>query len=119
MTQPSLFVDDVCTRNHHNNPESRAAFEAIEPHLGRLQILVLSFIATRDAGATVKNVRECLKMEHQTASARLTELSQAGHIDRTGVRRDRCAVWKITPQGAKALKAEAAKSTPAKSAQAA
>jgi DNA-binding MarR family transcriptional regulator len=103
MTQTAFWPEDPTAAFHKSNPESAAAFERIVTHLSRLQGAVLTHVYGRAGGSTVKEVRRDLHMEHQTASARLTELSGQGFIVRRGDRRDHCAVWKITTEGAFAL----------------
>lgn len=112
MTQTTLWADDPTANFHHANPQSAAAFaECILPNLSRLQGMVLTYVSGRANGATVKEVRRDLNLEHQTASARLTELLQAELLERTGSRRDRCAVVKITAEGLTRLKTWSASST--------
>lgn len=111
MTQTTLWPEDPTAAHHHANPESAAAFETIAPHLSRLQGAVLQYTCGRAKGATVKEVIRDLELTHQTASARLTELSHAELIERIGERRARCAVWKITSEGLSRLKTWSDKST--------
>lgn len=101
MTQASFWPEDPTRAHHGGNPESALAFEAIAPVLPRLQGMVLAWLCLRDDGGTVKEVRAHLHLEHQTASARLTELSKGGLIRRTGQRREGCGVWTITTEGSK------------------
>jgi DNA-binding transcriptional ArsR family regulator len=104
-TQTALFPEDVCQANHGDNPESRAAFDTLLPHLSRLQEAVLGYIADRRLGATVKQVRRDLKMEHQTASARLSELRAAGLTEDTGRRLEGCQVHQASELGRRTLSA--------------
>ncbi len=103
LTQPTLFPEDPCQGNHHHNPESHAAFEALIPYLNRLQQMVLEYIAGRDVGATVKTVRRDLGLQHQTASARLSELRAAGLTEDTGKRHEGCQVHRISDLGRRTL----------------
>lgn len=106
--QMDLIIPDVCEGHHGGNPESRAAFDALLPHLGKLQQKVLQNAQeAHDAGSlgiTVKSVRHDLQMEHQTASARLCELKKAELLAPTDTRIDGCRVLQITELGRRVLK---------------
>lgn len=104
--QICIFPEDVCAKNHHDNPNSRTAFDVILPDLSKLQELVLSYclVAREHNGTvTVKTVRADLNMQHQTASARLTELKMMELIATTERRHDGCGVVEITDLGKRAL----------------
>lgn len=66
---------------------SRSAAEAISHPRGGLQLKVYSAIWNSDAGMTCDEVEEETGMIHQTASARVRELAQRGHIVDSGERR--------------------------------
>ena len=100
--QTTLFPEDICAKRHKDNPESRDAFETILPHLGRLQHAVLEYAAVRSP-ITVKMVVRDLEMLHQTAGARMAELKQQGLLEKTGQRRDACALLQITDLGKRTL----------------
>ena len=106
--QTDLFAEDITANYHHDNPESRAAFDALLPHLGKLQQKVLQNAQEAhdagSAGITVKSVRHDLQMEHQTASARITELKKVELLAPTETRIDGCRVLKITELGRRVLK---------------
>jgi hypothetical protein len=106
--QTDLFPVDTCEGFHKGNPESRAAFDALLPHLGRLQERVLDYARIcADQGwplLTVKAVRRGLMMEHQTAGARLSELKRMELIVPTEQRHEGCRVVEITELGRRTLK---------------
>lgn len=103
--QIEIFPEDVCASFHHDNAESRKAFDELLPKLGVLQEKVLQYADGVSDGITVKSVRHHLNMEHQTASARLTELKQMELISQTEKRRDGCRVLQITELGRRTLQA--------------
>lgn len=107
-TQIELLPEDVCAGFHGDNPESRAAFDALLPDLGHLQERVLNFMDQefeKGTRVTVKTVRWVLNMEHQTASARLTELKKMELVEPTKARHEGCAVLRITELGRRTLQA--------------
>ena len=105
--QVDMLTLDLCANFHGGNAESRMAFEKITPAIGNLQEKVLRFIQDcfdqRDAGVTVKEVRVALAMEHQTASARMTELKRMELIAPTGQRREGCMAFAVTDLGKRTL----------------
>lgn len=78
---------------------SAAAAESIEPLLGRLAADVRAHVRAQGArGATCDEIEEGLGLRHQTASARVRELAQAGLLKDSGERRAtrsgrKAAVW--------------------------
>lgn len=99
MTQGSLFDGDVTRSHHHGNTESEDAFaDKIEPHQGALQARVLAQFH-KSGEATVKEITELTGLERLTVGARLTELKAAGMIEKTGERREGCAVLRLTALG--------------------
>lgn len=82
---------------------SEAAAESIRPHLGQLQTAVLRCILRAPGGRTCDSVEAELDMRHQTASARIRELSQRGAIVDSGERRPtrsgrKAIVWIPKPE---------------------
>jgi hypothetical protein len=68
----------------------RAAHQAIQPEKNRLQAVVLDCIrAAGRLGRTTDEVEVATKLPHQTASARVNELHNAGAIVAAGKRRTR------------------------------
>jgi len=60
---------------------SKAAATSIEPVAGTVRAIVLAYIRGRgDYGATCEEVECGAQLKHQTASARVRELAQAGLI---------------------------------------
>lgn len=105
-TQIEIFPEDLCAGFHKNNAASRAAFDALLPHLTSLQERVLEHakrLADKNDRLTVKVVRYDLNMQHQTASARLTELKRMELIAPTKKRHDGCGVLEITELGRRTL----------------
>lgn len=82
---------------------SVAAGKSIEPHLGRLEFLVLYRIASCPTNGLTCDDVECLEgLSHQTVSARIRRLAQLGRIVDSGLRRKtrsgRAAiVWRVAP----------------------
>lgn len=67
---------------------SRAAAEAIRPHVLRQQDRVLASISARHSdGMTCDEVEVALGLSHQTASARIRDLVKAGAIVDSDIRR--------------------------------
>lgn len=105
-TEFGLLFDDPTAAFHNHNPQSTAAFqEEIVPVLGPLLAQVLgqaAKYATR--GIWVKQIIRDCGLSHQTASARMTDLFNAGLIRNTNMRIERCGVRVITELGQRALK---------------
>lgn len=60
---------------------SRAAAEAIVPHLNMLQAKVLDYVRSRgDDGAICEEVENALALRHTTSSPRLLELERKGLV---------------------------------------
>ncbi|HYJ33779.1 MAG TPA: hypothetical protein VE326_11220 [Candidatus Binatia bacterium] len=79
---------DITSRLHGGNAESAEANESIEPDKARMRQAVLRYIESRGlVGATCDEVEHALRMRHQTASARLTELKRAKQVVATERRR--------------------------------
>lgn len=64
----------------------RDAYRAISPHAPNMREQVFAFIQ-ESGGATCDEVEVALGMRHQTASARLNELANAGRVYASDVRR--------------------------------
>ncbi len=77
---------------------SREAHDLIRPKKATIKLAILDYLA-RTAYATCHEVERELKLKHQTASARLTELYQAGKIVETGIVINGHTVWAIAPVG--------------------
>jgi len=65
---------------------SRDAYMAISPHAPNMRERVFAFIR-ESGGATCDEVEVALGMVHQTASARLNELANAGRVYASEARR--------------------------------
>lgn len=107
MQQMSLLDKkgrDPTSGYHGGNKESRAAWNSLDPkRLSNLRNRVLYFIAVNPDGATCDEIESGLKLSHQTASARCTELKKCGKIIPIGLRETRsgrkAAVYKAIVQG--------------------
>lgn len=78
---------------------SEEAAESVIGITGKLRRMVYEEIWRASDGRTCDEVEERLGMRHQTASARIRELSQKGHIRDSGLRRTTrsgrpATVWK-------------------------
>lgn len=83
-----MTTHDITARLHGGNAESVAANESIEPDKARMRQAVLRYIESRGlVGATCDEVEHALRMRHQTASARITELRKAKQVLATERRR--------------------------------
>lgn len=71
---------------HNRTDTSKAAAESVKPCVGRIRSMVFDEIQRR-GDATCDEVEQALSMSHQTTSARIRELTQAGMIDVTPRRR--------------------------------
>jgi len=73
----------------HNGVDTSVAAAHSMVDLGaRLRLEVYSFIAEcGQTGATCEEVEQALNMKHQTASARVNELANGGHITNSGRKR--------------------------------
>lgn len=89
MKQVDLF--DICAANHGGNENSVEAHNSIKR--GQAQEMrrrVLAFIQMRGAeGATCEECETALRMSHQTASARCSELKRDGLVHEAGSRKTR------------------------------
>ena len=74
------------TPPHSNNSTSLAAAESIKPHIGPLAAKVYRHIV-ESGGATCDEIERATGMRHQTASARVRELREKGHIKDSDKRR--------------------------------
>lgn len=97
MTQTLLQFD---TAPHNGTPTSRAAAESIEPHLGRLQSLVLAYIARHPDGVTDEEIARDLDLNPSCARPRRIELLRKGLIRDTGRTRPTssgraAAIWRV------------------------
>jgi hypothetical protein len=72
-----------------SDPRTSAdAARSMRPHLGRLEGVVLAFIAGRGPrGATDEEVEDATLLKHQTASARRRELVLRGLVRDSGATR--------------------------------
>lgn len=87
MNQLGLFDRPAPYARHSDT--SKAAAKSIEPTSGTMRAIVLAFIRGRGAsGATCEEIEINMGMKHQTASARVRELAQAGLIRDSGERRN-------------------------------
>jgi len=85
----------------HSNT-SAAAFKSIDSHRARMRFAVMKEIIAQGAnGATTYEIEVALSMLHQTASARMYELTEQGRVVDSGKRRKtgsgRSAVVHILP----------------------
>lgn len=94
MTHPDLF--DICARNHRGNECSKQANRVTSKSLDRLRILHHLRTVT---DATCDEVELALEMNHQTCSARFSELKREGIIVPTVKRATRTGckaqAWRI------------------------
>lgn len=88
--------DDITARFHKGSETSRLANLKTAPRKETDRMSIMEYARTV-AGLTVKDVRRVLGLEHQTASARLTDLKAAGLLIETKERREGCKVLKIPP----------------------
>ena len=70
----------------HGSDTSEAAAASVQPHLGRLEKLVLDVIRS-SGGLTCDEAEDITGLSHQTCSARFRQLTQRGLIEDSGVRR--------------------------------
>ncbi len=83
-----MFEADPCERFHGGNPESVAAHETIVPSKEILCDRITNFVATLGTtGATCDEIEIGMRISHQTASARCTELLAERRLIRTSARR--------------------------------
>ncbi len=88
-------MSDVCARRHRGSAESVNANAAIGPHKGELRERILARL--RFPGpATVKEISSDLNIHYTTVSARLSELKADRLIEKTGERREGCAVVRVS-----------------------
>lgn len=79
---PAPVVGDICSNFHGGADTSKEAFQST-PQSSRTaqQARILKFISDRGSeGATCDEAERALQLPHQTASARITELTAAGRI---------------------------------------
>jgi DNA-binding MarR family transcriptional regulator len=108
ISQISIFPEDPTANYHGDNPESRKAFDDLLPRLSHLQEMVLDYakdVSDLSRGLTVKSVRRDLNLQHQTASARITELKGMELLVPTSRRHEGCRVLEITDLGRRTLAA--------------
>lgn len=73
---------------HNGIDTSMLAAESLHDLGGRLRFEVYSFITQCGwTGATCDEIEQALNMKHQTASARVNELMNGGHIQNSGRKR--------------------------------
>lgn len=90
MKQLDLIVDDFFGQApfQSHSETSLAAAKQIEPHLGRLQIVVLDFLRQRGAyGATDEEMQEALALNPSTQRPRRIELVAKGLVIDLGPKR--------------------------------
>jgi hypothetical protein len=75
MTFDDCPLFNYAVAAHNGTDTSRDAAVAIQPDLGRLQRLVLDAVGVAVDGLTCKQVEDVTGLSHQTASARLNELT--------------------------------------------
>ena len=80
---------DICENFHGQNDRSVDAWRSLRPTvLTKLRRRVLDAIkAAGTNGATVDELEMTLRMSHQSASARVSELKAAGHVKVSGAKR--------------------------------
>lgn len=75
----------------------------MEPHIGRLELIVRKTIELRGIkGATCDEIEHLLALSHQTTSARCRRLAVLGRIVDSGERRKtrsgrNAVVWRVAP----------------------
>jgi hypothetical protein len=81
--------DDDITRNYHGgNPESEAAHEDTKKHKSRDFARIIAYAKSRgDRGMTDDEAQAATSMQHQTCSARCSDLRKAAVLIRTNERR--------------------------------
>lgn len=78
-----------------NSPESQAAFKKLFPHLPDAQARLLNWLMERgDMGGTCREYAKETGKGMNQCSGRFTELVAAGFIEKTGGRREDCAVYR-------------------------
>jgi len=91
-----------CPPCQHGSPTSVAAAEAIRPHLGAAQKVVLDFIRSKgEHGATDEEIADGLCMSPSTSRPRRIELVAKGLVADSGKTRETKAlrhavVWVVT-----------------------
>lgn len=85
---------DITARNHKGSATSRDANKRIAPSKAKIRNAIVEYARTVDS-LTVKDVRKALNLEHQTASARLTELKRDKVLVLTDETREGCGVLKL------------------------
>jgi len=65
---------------HNNTETSMDAASSIETVLGKMQTDVLNFVRSSQEGATCDEIEAALGYKHQTASARLNDLTKLGLV---------------------------------------
>lgn len=79
-------MSDICSNNHGGADTSAEAYESIRAAVNKLGLAVLSLIEQSPSGVTCEDVETRLRLSHQTASARISELKAKGLIWDTGQR---------------------------------
>lgn len=75
--------DDICRNRHGGADTSIEAFDSVKQHISRLGRVVLQFF--KDHGpSTCEQIEHALKLSHQCASARISELKRDALIYQTG-----------------------------------
>lgn len=90
-----VYSDDICKNKHHHNPQSNAANQKVNKLYDRQR--VLDIIKDSD-GITSKEIARRLNKQLHQVSGRLSELKADEIISETGLKREGCAVYTVTPK---------------------
>jgi len=87
-------IKDVTRNRHRGNAESEAAYESVKHRMSADRHTILTYM--RFSGPqTSKELSLNLQINYTTMSARLSELKAMGLIEKTGERREGCAVVRV------------------------
>ena len=84
-----------------DNEESKEAFASIKASLKPKQQEVLYEFARYPNGTTGKQIAENIGVPYSQISGRISELKFCDLLTKTGKRRDKCAIIKLTKKGIK------------------
>lgn len=73
-------MNDICENNHGGNTESLEANDYIEPGKSTLRRQIVAFLKANPDGKIMEEIAAALRLKHQTASPRCTELKQMGVV---------------------------------------
>lgn len=100
--QRDLFTTDrdPSYGKHHGAPTSVAAFDRVLPTVQAERYRILAWLAGVEEGTSREylawtNERDQKSRGLNHVSGRFTELAEAGAIEKTGSRRDGCAVYRL------------------------